>query len=966
MSFRLFLANSLWSPRRHLLIGLCLGGVMVGTVLAQAPSRSVAPKPAGASASKNRAATPAKAATPAFTVEAIPRWVQPVAVDPALSAGLPKSALHVLVADRQVRIDGTSVSRFDHAVRQVNDSAGLESAAQLQIEFDPSYQTLALHQIEVWRNGGRIDKLDRGKVQVLHRETQLERQMIDGRLTASIVLDDVRVGDRVEFSYTLRGANPVFDGKFVDIDWTTSSRGPLALVQYRLVAPAERSIQFRAAPDSHVMTTEVRDGWRETVVRRYKVPQYQYDPNLPERAQIADQIQVSEFSNWEDVANWAAKVFAPAYETSSAALSAQIAALGGDPRDGAQAQIQRTLDFVQTDIRYFGTEIGPNTHRPALPDKVLQQRFGDCKDKVSLLIALLKAQGITATPLLVSGALRGDVGDMLPSPLAFNHVVAQVQLGDRTWILDGTRAMQKGPLAEREASILGRGLLARGGERQLVRLPDATAEKRVEVHDTLRFSMIAFDPVLESETTYFGDFAENVRATLASPAADEFWRQVASEYARLYQGAEPLGAGRVEELSGHNALRLSRRFKVPRYLRLNEQQQLVGDWGLATLAQPLRLPDQAPRRQPLKLGYPGIYRQTLEVMFPEPVYVRDASQSFDEVNPRFELHVQHETRSDSLRMTGEVRILSESLEPADWTGHWEKLGKVWSRLGGVIVVPAVQVAQTEALSARLQMTLDAVRKGQSSLKTADQVDAQLKLTMAQARLASGRLAGRNRVRVLVDQGIQMDHLSRNTEAQASFEEALKLDPDSSEAHAALSVNALLRQQDKKAIEHATRALALAPNDQGPRYTRAYALHYAGQLEQARDDLLLALKSRAEVDRSYAALWLYITTRKLGGDGVAAVREYVPRGGNPAWPYSVLRMFNGTGTLDQALETARADKAQADARLCELYFFLGQKQLVEGQIQDARASFQKALGTGVSEYMEYALAKRELASLNPAQ
>jgi len=65
------------------------------------------------------------------------------------------------------------------------------------------------------------------------------------------------------------------------------------------------------------------------------------------------------------------------------------------------------LEFVQKQIRYFGTEIGPYSHRPASPETVLKRRYGDCKDKVALLSTLLDRLDIRATPILVSATMRG-------------------------------------------------------------------------------------------------------------------------------------------------------------------------------------------------------------------------------------------------------------------------------------------------------------------------------------------------------------------------------------------------------------------------------------------------------------------------------------------------------------------------------------------------------------------------------
>lgn len=937
--------------------------IAAGTAHAQQPTT-----PAPAASKRPPAPAKGNAAKPAdsYTVEPVPAWVEAVPVDAALAAQLPRAPVHMLLDDMQTRVEAGSQAHYVHVLRQVNESGGLESASQIQIEFDPSYERLALHTLAIWRNGTRIDKLPTRKLTLLHRESQLERQMVDGRRTASIVLDDVRVGDRVEFAYTLRGANPVFEGKFVANEWTLNQRGPTALVRYRLLAPSGRDIRLRADKALHeVSTREQAAGWRETIVRRVQAPQFQHDPYAPASVYLPDQIQLSEFADWGEVARWGARVFAAAQQVPSAAVQAQADQLRQAAGDQPAEQVRRTLDFVQTEVRYFGTEIGANSHRPAEPDAVLKQRFGDCKDKTTLLAALLKAQGINTTPVLVSTYLRSDVAGMLPSPLAFNHVVARVDV-DGGLLLDGTRGRQTGPLAERESRGLGFGLPTETSAQALSPLPDSRRVLHVEGEDRVVFSRLSADPVLEAQLTYHGEFAENIRYLLDAQPLPEVEKRFAGEYARHYPGAEVTTPLQVEEVAGRNALRVRLGLKLPNYLRLPDPKQLAGEFGLPAVISELRLPDQAPRKLPMRLGSLGIYRHAVEFKFPEEVYTRDERTPFDHVGNHFELHTLIDGKRDSARFAAELVLLKEKLEPADWPGHRDLLLKLWPRISGNVTVPTLSQRQATALLDRLKGADEEVKRGQAKLKTEAQQSAQAKLWVLQARLDSGRLPTRPRSQILAERGVQQDHLGWFNEAALSFKEALQLDPQNSAAHAGLSANALLRGEDELSVSHASQALQLAPGDSGPRYTRAYAHYYAGRTDAARDELLDILRNRTEVDRSYATLWLHLATRKLGGDAVAATRAYQPLASSsdsqPAWPYPVVKLLNGNGTLDEALAAARADKQAADGRLCELYFFLGQQQLLSGQAGAARESFQKAVSTGVVEYTEYALAQRELQQL----
>ena len=160
-------------------------------------------------------------------IEREPGWVVPARETPAAAAEA--APMHYRVIDEQVRVDERSVAEYHHVVRVVDQAAGLSTASLIELPFDPAYQTLVLHHLEVVRGGRHLNRLDPQRVQLLQRETQLEGRVLDGRLTFTVVLEDVRVGDEIDFAYGLRGANPVFGGRFVHQTEMGSYRGPVAL-----------------------------------------------------------------------------------------------------------------------------------------------------------------------------------------------------------------------------------------------------------------------------------------------------------------------------------------------------------------------------------------------------------------------------------------------------------------------------------------------------------------------------------------------------------------------------------------------------------------------------------------------------------------------------------------------------------------------------------------------------------------
>src|SRR5688572_16083674 len=170
----------------------------------------------------------------------------------------------------------------------------------------------------------------------------------------------------------------------------------------------------------------------------------QAEPYTPPEHTPYRYIQLSEFGSWEDVVAWAEKLFEVQDDPDDTEFKGIIEKLKARATD--EERVVAALELVQAEIRYFSVSLGESSHRPALPKLVLRQRYGDCKDKSLLLIALLRALGIEAHPVLLTIGQPSGLDKLLPSPHLFNHVIVQVKVNGELYYLDPTRLGQHGPL----------------------------------------------------------------------------------------------------------------------------------------------------------------------------------------------------------------------------------------------------------------------------------------------------------------------------------------------------------------------------------------------------------------------------------------------------------------------------------------------------------------------------------------
>lgn len=161
------------------------------------------------------------------------------------------------------------------------------------------------------------------------------------------------------------------------------------------------------------------------------------------------------FHSWEEVGAWFGGL---AKDRTSATPELKAKAeelIKGKTTD--DEKIQAIYDYVSTQVRYIGVAFGIGRYQPHSAETVMDNQYGDCKDKHTLLAALLKAAGYDAWPALISDSIKPNPD--LPSPGQFDHVITVVPRGtDKIW-LDSTPEispykMLVYPLRDKQALVI--------------------------------------------------------------------------------------------------------------------------------------------------------------------------------------------------------------------------------------------------------------------------------------------------------------------------------------------------------------------------------------------------------------------------------------------------------------------------------------------------------------------------------
>ena len=619
-----------------------------------------------------------------FSKGEMPAWVQRVALDAAtvMPAAELSDGVYYLLSDEQVRIEPGNKQIFRHfATRAINDK-GLGEVASISIGFDPAYQSLTLHAINVIRKGRVIPKLATATVRVLQREPELEARIFDGRKTANVFLEDVRVGDIVEYAYSVRGSNPVFGGRHfggLDMGW----RVPVARRFGRLLVP--RGSPLKLVHHQTPLRPVERDQeiYREYVWDVRNLAPVRPDGDTPAWYDPYPWVQWSEFGDWGDVARWAAPLYRTPENLSPAlqAVAKRLAAASTDPAE----RLVATLKFVQQEIRYLGVEIGAGSYAPSAPDLVYKRRFGDCKDKALLTVTLLRALGIEAQPALVSTSMLRGIRDLQPSPGAFNHVIVQARIGGQSYWLDPTRPPQSGTIQTIVQPDYGQALLVNAATRELssmeARLAPRVLTKRIVAEYNSRDGLDK--PLgLTLTTLTEGVAAESLRNDFSSNNHKEIQKQFLNYYAHYYPGIEIAAPLEVVDDPQANRVSIIEHYRIKDFWKHSEEKKrLEATSYVPDLEDFLQHPRSTLRTDPLKLAHPVDITVSSVWLLPEEWGLSAENKRIEDAVFDFERRVSLEDNKRKIVETDHFVSRADFVAGADAPRYAANLEKARQALG---------------------------------------------------------------------------------------------------------------------------------------------------------------------------------------------------------------------------------------------------------------------------------------------
>ncbi|HEX8038699.1 MAG TPA: DUF3857 domain-containing protein, partial [Chryseosolibacter sp.] len=241
-----------------------------------------------------------------IVIQKAPDWVNPLRFDSDANppAGQEEGYYYLLIDEQE---NAVTQEVYQHYVYKVLTSEGVQGMSDLTFDYDPAYQKLILHHVSVHRDGKVINQLPED-IRPIQREQSMDRYLYDGSLTAVINLKDIRVNDVIEYAYTRKGYNPVFNGHFSKKIYFNFSL-PYEKLFQRLVVPPSLPLNFEYRNADAKPLIKDAGGNKEYTWTFNHVNGLILDDNLPDWYDGNQYVMITDFANWGDVAAWATNHF---------------------------------------------------------------------------------------------------------------------------------------------------------------------------------------------------------------------------------------------------------------------------------------------------------------------------------------------------------------------------------------------------------------------------------------------------------------------------------------------------------------------------------------------------------------------------------------------------------------------------------------------------------------------------------
>ena len=570
----------------------------------------------------------------------------------------------------RVQKNGVSGQLHQFAVKVLN-ARGVEAFRSYPVSYSPDRQEVRVLRARILKEDGSV----------VESYGESERNMnepwtgmyYDARAKV-LSFPSLAPGDVLELQY--RVDDTAQDNLLSDYWGTVESvQGtyPKVRYQYLVEMPKERPLYWNekklpgiAHVREDVDTGRVLYRWNAKHVAKV-VP----EPGMPGWAEVAAHLHISTYRTWDEVGRYWWGLVRDQLTPNDERRRTVDTVLQGVDRKDEQAVVRAIYNFVVTNTRYVALEFGIHGYKPYRVDRVLARRFGDCKDKASLIHSMLKVAGVESHLVLLRMRNLGTLDPEPASMAAFNHAILYVPRFDL--YLDGTaefHGARELPSGDRVANVL---IVEPGGKSTFLTTPEARPEDNA--------TRLTMDLALKAD----GGAEVTGASTVGGQMAPEYrraYRAVASRKSTFERAwAQSFPGLTVQDVKLNDTTRLDEdvqvdfRMSIPRFAEALPGQLRFLPFGTGR-SYTQTYASLAERRFDLVMNSPWLNRFTFRYTLPQGYSVAELPPEHQEETPFGRVRLTYRQEGNQLICDGEVSLSAARVKAEDYAAFRAFLGRV--------------------------------------------------------------------------------------------------------------------------------------------------------------------------------------------------------------------------------------------------------------------------------------------------
>jgi tetratricopeptide (TPR) repeat protein len=354
--------------------------------------------------------------------------------------------------------DGTARREQKTHVR-IQSEAGVQQYGVINAPYQNSVERAEVDYVRVRKTDGTIISTPADTIQDITSEVSRVAPFYSDLREKHVAVKGLAPGDTLEYAVHWEVEKPLAPGQFwFGYSFLTSSI--ILDEQLEIGFPREREVRVKSQTVQPSVTEE--NGrrlyhWRTSCLNPKSKDEKKDELSYETVRGLLPQpdVRVSSFRSWEEVGRWYGDL-----QQQKAQPSAEVKAKAAELTKSATDDVSKLTalyNYVSQRYRYIGIAFGIGRYQPHSSGEILDNQYGDCKDKHTLLAALASAVGMHVYPALISSSSALDQD--LPSPGQFDHVISVAPLGNQTYWMDTTSEMAPlgllvVPLREKPALVI--------------------------------------------------------------------------------------------------------------------------------------------------------------------------------------------------------------------------------------------------------------------------------------------------------------------------------------------------------------------------------------------------------------------------------------------------------------------------------------------------------------------------------